>query len=356
MINYVPFLKSKINEIIALAELDKDLTPKIAPFFDYPRRGEGETPDEIKSSTTKLAKSFDKHLDSLDEIYFDIYDIDDAIDIDGENVYKHILKSLSEFSIIPVISIDRSAAHIASVFDLKTDGVISTDTVAIRLTPEDYQNYNAVSDDISEDLGYVIDKFKQIDLVLDCRVCTNFDTNKAVSEIINFSRRFCSDYKVRRVIVSGSSIPASVADVLEANSERHLDRKELNIFKALISECDDIDFIFGDYATVSPNYSDANIPPEQMQNRTTAKIIYSYDDYHYFIRGGSLKTKGADQYFDLAETLCSKVFFRGPPYSFGDKYFEEKSRRIGSKCYPNTVVKPSVNSHITYMVRNPIPK
>jgi len=63
-----------------------------------------------------------------------------------------------------------------------------------------------------------------------------------------------------------------------------------------------------------------------------------------------MKANGAKQYFGMAKRLCSQSFFRGKTYSSGDAYLEEKSRGQGSNCAPNTVIKPSVVAHISYMV------
>ncbi|MBX2859133.1 MAG: hypothetical protein KTR17_10750 [Cellvibrionaceae bacterium] len=82
----------------------------------------------------------------------------------------------------------------------------------------------------------------------------------------------------------------------------------------------------------------------------TAKLIYSFEGQHYFIRGGSLKTKGRDQYYDLAAVLCSKNFYRGPSYSAGDAYFFKKSNREPPQAYVNTVIRPCIDAHITYII------
>ncbi|PFG53355.1 T4 beta protein [Marinobacter sp. LV10R520-4] len=354
MINYIPFLKSKSNEIIALAELDADILEKVIPFFDYPKRKNCEIEESFKSSSEKLIKSLKKHLGTSKTFYYDTYDLKDSHTIDGKHVYRYILELLKDFPVIPVVSIDRSTLHQKSVSALKINGTIKSSVVAFRVTPEDFQNFKAVENEITEDLQFVFNEFEKIDLIFDCRVCSNFDAQTIANEIINFSTGFTAKYSTRKIIVTGSSIPASIAEILAPNNESYVQRKETDIFKKTCKSGPNIKFTFGDYTTVSPNYSDADIPPEQMQNRTTAKLSYSFGDQHYFIRGGSLKTRGAKQYFDLAAVLCAKTFFRGSPYSLGDKYFYQKSQSLGNNCYPNTIVKPSVNAHITYSVRNPI--
>src|SRR5690606_13712960 len=105
-IDYVPFLKSKQNEIHALAEMAPELLPSIFPFFDYPKKNEGETAINIERSIKALVKKFGKYLKNINGFYFDIYDIDDGIEINGKHIYAFLLEEFSNHPIIPVVSID----------------------------------------------------------------------------------------------------------------------------------------------------------------------------------------------------------------------------------------------------------
>lgn len=352
MTRYVPFLKSKSNEIIALGELSHDVRSQITPFFDYPRNKNGYSEDSFKSSLKKIIKSFKKHISDINELYFDNYDIGDSLQIDGEHNYKYLLNELRHLSVIPVISIDRSTYHMQSVIDLKDNNTIDSDVIAIRLTPEDFESFGAIKDEIEDILGDTINKFNEVDLIFDCRICNNLNSGIVSNNITNFKSAFTSKYNTRRIIITGSSIPASIRDLIRVDEEGIFQRNEFNIYNnAKISMLTD-NLVFGDYATVSPNYSEVDIIPEAMQNITTAKLIYSFGQSLYVIRGGSIKVNGFGQYFDLARELCSKAFFRGSIYSIGDDYFFQKSNRIGNNCTPAAVVKPSVNAHITYMVKD----
>lgn len=349
-IKYVPFLKCKQNEIHALAELDVGILDGIAPFFDYPKKQEQDSAKISDVSIYRLVKKFKKHLSGLSEFYFDIYDLDNKAKVNGVQLYTFLLNSFSEFPLIPVVSIDRDDTHQESVIQAKNSNILSSETVAFRITPEDFQNYDVVHSDIIDMLEPVFLLFDSVDIIFDCRVSSGLDAGKTSQEIHNFALRFLKDYPVRRLIISGSSIPASAADILPSNSEAYIERNEIEIYRNT-KNLGAANYVFGDYTTVSPDYSDP-IPNEQMQGRITAKLIYSYNSYHYFIRGGALKTKGRDQYYDLAASLCSKSFFRSPSYSPGDSYFDEKSRRIGDQCYVNTVIKPAINSHMTYAAQD----
>jgi hypothetical protein len=238
--------------------------------------------------------------------------------------------------------------HNDVVAQLKRDGEIASFAVAFRVEQIDFDDFDAKEDQIDYDLANVFEQFEAIDLILDCRICTGLNVSDAAQQIATFSQKFCNVYdKVRRVIVTGSSIPGSLGEVVESTTKKILPRSELAIF-AKARALTTIELVSGDYATVSPSYSDADFKPELFPKVTSPRLIYSFDHSHYIARGSSLASGGYDQYAGLTKQLCGQGFFR-KGYSAGEDYFYEKSRGIGSKAMNNTVVKPSVVAHITYM-------
>lgn len=354
MSKYIPFLKLKSNEIIAINELNTSVLNKITPFFDYPRSSKLPTNAQFEQTTKRLSKSLLKHIGLDKELYFDNFDLIDDLNINGVHNYYFFLQSLSDHNIIPVLGIDRTDKHSLAVEQALNDQHISSNVIAFRILPQDFDNYAVFQGEIEETLEDVIEKFENIDLIFDCRLCTTLNPEKTAKDIVQFAEKFINDYETRRIIVTGSSIPASIGEILHTNSSCAIDRNELNIFKKVQGEKEELNFIFGDYTTVSPYYSDFNIDPKILQNIIAAKISYSFDDKHYFIRGGSIKANGLQQYSTLADDLCNKPFYRGSSYSTGDNYFEAKKLKQGNNCTPSTIIKPSVVSHITYMVNGSV--
>lgn len=351
MITYVPFLKAKRNEFNAVGELVPQVRTSICPFFDYPRKPNLDGA-QFKNGVEQIAKSLKKHVGLAAEFYFDNFDIDDSVKVGTKHNYRFLLESLVAFEVTPVVSIDRSSAHLSAVVDLKTGGKLRSNAVAFRITPEDFEEYSVVKNDITIKLGPVFAAFDAVDLIFDCRICTNMDAHTTATQVNNFSKQLCDDHNVRRIILTGSSIPASVSEILSVQTEHVMHRRELDIYRAVKPMHLHAPLTFGDYTTVSPAYSDVDLPPEILQNVMTAKLTYTLNGSHFFIRGGALKTSGRSQYFGMAKTLCLKPFFRGATYSSGDQYFVQKGHGIGGNCGPNTVIKPSVNAHISYMVRS----
>lgn len=351
MTKYIPFLKCKSNEILALGQLEEAELKKVVPFFDYPRPKSGSTPDDFEKAIIRLHKSMTKYLGGkVKEIYFDTYDIDDEFHISGLHCYGWVLNQFDNLNVIPVVSVDRTSDHINAVYDMKVAGTLSSGTLAIRLTPEDFESFQVIKPELEQIMSVAKKYFEYFDLIFDCRVCSNLSELEIASQIKDFYTLFSERYPLRRTVMTGSSIPASISDVLPTNSERYVTRKELHIFKELMKYPECAHFVYGDYTTVSPEYSDADIKPEILQNVMTAKLVYTLDGFHFFLRGSALKTTGAAQYFDLAEKLCAQSFYRGENYSKGDEYFKEKSRRLGKNCAPATVIKPSVNAHVSHIL------
>ena len=180
--------------------------------------------------------------------------------MDGEHQYAYVLSALKELQVIPVVALDR-INHNAAVARLKRNGEITSTTVAFRADLNDFEDFDGSEDQIDYDLANVFKQFEAIDLILDCRLCTGINVSETASQIATFANKFCdANDQVRRVIVTGSSIPASLGDIVESTTTKVLVRCELEIL-AKARELTDINLVVGDYTTVSPFYSDADFDP-----------------------------------------------------------------------------------------------
>lgn len=346
MICYIPFLKAKQNELKAMSELALEVKKAICPCFDFPRK-KAYSPVLLAGTADRIAEGIKRNWGTAAEFYFDDRDLGQQLKVKGKDQYAYMLEALKGMPVIPVVALGRTN-HNAAVAWLKRDGEIGSPTVAFRVDPEDFEDFAAVAEQIEYDLKASFDEFDEIDLIVDCRVCTGLNVSETGQQIARFSKKFCDTYKVRRVIVTGSCIPPSIRDVLGTDEATTLPRRELEII-AKARDLSDADVITGDYATVSPFYSDADLDPRLMQKVMTPRLTYPFKRSFYISRGSSMQSGGQDQYVGLTKELCRQDFFR-PGYSAGEDYFYEKSKGIGKRAMNGTVVKPSVVAHITYMV------
>jgi hypothetical protein len=351
--NYVPFLKFKGNEVAALKALDKELKVGLTPFFDIPKRDE-MTEDDFASMVTKAAKSAAANLENIEAFFLDNFDIADELLIDGNDNYAFILEAFKDLPFIPVIGLDRTAHRNQLVFGGRAAGIIKMDTIGIRLHGDDFLNFELVRDELDDLIAPNKKLFNNWVLILDNRFCLYSDVKKRSADLTNFIIAISRVYSFERVILTGSSVPASISEILAVGADLNHHRVELDIYRSVRNGTKEFDINLGDYTVVSPLYSDANIPKEAMQNVITAKITYSYKDVHYFARGASIKThpRGPLQYNDIAKHIISKAFYRGAPYSFGDQFLDEKANFIGNNVTANSILKPTINLHMAFMIKD----
>lgn len=355
MTNYVPFLKTKVNEFAAIKKLDTRIAENITPFFDINRKAEKKTSPaqqnssfsnytevEYKELIKKLINKFKLNTQEISLFYLDDYDIDNDLFVNGEQSYGFVIKQFQSLPFIPVIGIDRSSERNEIVFSNKE--YIQSDTVAIRIVGDDLQTGLFDFKNLTKKAK---DYFSNIELIIDLKIIPeDADLSDSFAKITKFLKRV-EDFS--KVIISGSSIPKSIGELVSTNKIKDITRKELELFTMLNASYPNL--IYGDYTIVSPYYSDVDMPAEMLLNITAAKVIYSYGKVHHVYRGETLKSGNYQQFKDFCEDISSQAFFRGKEYSYGDDFIYNAKNRDGN-ITQSSILSPTINAHISYMYKD----
>lgn len=362
---YIPFLKFKKNEIYALNYLDNNLkADDIDVFFDLPNELPSKShkagvnsfsPEALLAFKTdalrkKIAAQkiyLKTKLNFLNDIFIDNYDIDPLVKLDGKEYnYQTVIDEFSSFGMIPVCGIDdRIPDHLACILKSVKEGKFPKSKVAIRLTDSVIEDYDYNEFEFESCVNQLADNFKEIILIFDLRVISDLETCK--ENLKDFISKIDID-KFSRLIITGSTIPKIITELVETKKNVTVERNEVLIFKHLKDE--EIDFDYGDYTCVSPETSFLDIYIEEIQSYMTGKIFYPYNHQLYITRSG--KTKGLITPFKpLLDEIVSKPFYRGRPYSSGDKYIFEK-QPTGLKVNASSILNPNINLHMTFMLRD----
>lgn len=327
---YIPFLKAKKNEILALRNCSARSYQNIIPFFDIPRPSSINESD-IVESITKSKGYIDKLLSERDILfYIDTFDIPPNSAIANGHPYDYLLNLFTGIDLIPVIGLDREDEHIQAVVSRQSD----FDIIAIRLLEEDLRIPSSTLSNIN-DLISEFEPDTTFDFIFDLRLIRNTlptNTSQNITRLIHVIK---NTVNVENFVITGSIIPPLITEICPPNNSNHLEKAELNIFREVLTLIDPsyIELlIYGDYTSVSPDYSDSNIAPELMRTVQTPKIIYSEDNNLYITRGGALQRQGDQQYFDLALDVVNCGLWRGRQFSSADKYIDDISRRTTIKC------------------------
>ena len=352
MARYTPFLKLKANEVAAVATLSDEVGDRVVPFFDLPMK-KGMTSATFRTMVQKSAKKVVKLLGAGRVFYLDNFDIPDAISVDGVAAYGFVIDEFAGTAFIPVVGLNRTQMHNNAIFEAKVEGRIASPRAAIRLVAEEFEDFDLVEDELVDLLNATFDCFDECVLILDCRLCLNAKPHILARQISEFLRQAEAEFEFVEVIVTGSSVPSTISEVVKVNQESELVRVELQVFEALRQGGRVEHLGFGDYTIVSPYYSEVTLPPEMMLNVTVPKVMYPHGSVHYIVRGkGALKAheRGNLQYNDMLAAIVKMPFYRGRCYSYGDEFIADKAQYIGSMVTPGSILKPTINAHITYMV------
>jgi hypothetical protein len=354
MPSYTPFLKFKQNEILALSTLDEAEKASIIPLFDIPRPKE-QTDSNIIERLEIGLKKIEQQVPDI-AFYIDNFDLDDSVFLNGVPQYRYILDTLNDLDVVPVVALNRHTDHNDAALSFVTN---QGSSVAVRLTQEDIESYRITKADLLPLWGRITDAGpNEPHLVLDFRVIS-MDVVLLRDMAVNFLASFAEDFTVDRIVVAGSSIPPMITTLLATNTDASVERQELHVWREInkLLPKDLASIVrFGDYGLVSPEYSDIDLDPKIMQSVATPKVFYTYSTKHFVIRGSAFKThpKGYAQYYDIADTIVGKPYFRGAGYSYGEQYIHERSllaspraRKGGS---PGSWLKATLVSHITFVL------
>lgn len=319
---YVPILRAKAGEFVALKNLSNRAKSGILPLLDVP----------ANTSKAKVPKTDSEHLASVIESISSIWKnrplILDAFSWspsasteEGEHIIPYLQSTLETkgVEVSPVIGYDRWD-------DLDYQAAISE-----IVLPQGRHFCLRLDDDALHDI-VDIDYFKErVNEILDAtgKTASEFivlidlaDLSRKplidVSEIASKSIVALHSLKFTRIIIAGSSIPESInLAVKESNTIGFLPRKEILIWKSLYESFPEV--IFGDYGIRSSRSTGEVIAPD-----ANGKIRYTLDKRFMISRGHSMRTedKGA-QVYKLAERIINSEYYMGSKFSWGDEIIEK---------------------------------
>ncbi|MCL2244115.1 MAG: beta family protein [Treponema sp.] len=346
MNKYSPFLKFKDGELTALFNLDIADRNSIVPLLEI-SRDDKLTEITLKTKIDRCSKRMSGKLESSFSFFIDNLEVPDKITINGDNNYLYLLNSFSNFDIIPVIGFDRVQTHKDICIDYAN---YKTRKIALRITQDYFDGFLAYKKDLND----IIKRIKSdvnIIALLDC----NYIDNDAIAEKCKINIIRILDYlknmeNFTNFVITGSSLPTPIGDKVKTGTYVKINRHEIKLFGEILNYYPELNLIFGDYTIVDPGYSEINIDPKAMLNVITPKIIYSTLESQYIIRGHKIKTHGFDQYFSQGKTIINEKFFRGKNFSWGDNYLHERTKQKTKKITPSSIIGPTVNAHIKFMI------
>lgn len=343
---YVPVLKWRQGEYLALDRLSDDIKDKISPIIEIP-------PIEWDFELGRLAKTIDQHLEKFGKrlhtkwghrlAYIDGALVQPSIMRDGSHPLEYAVLAARKLGAmpLPVTGPTRSPDYQAAVARIVK---LSPNGACFRVTPNDLVKGGAQSslEALAKDLGTTP---AQIDLLLDVG-SPQFEPVTDFADAILSHLEQLILAKWRSLGVAGTSFPESMGSLKTGVQFVH--RHEWPFYKALFRNwtLDGQPPKFGDYGIAHPS-----LPMGDMRLlKPSATIRYTVDDGWIVVKGQNIRDHGAGQYKAMCDAIQKSKFFFGNAFSRADAYINACGRGAESTGTLTTWRWIGTNHHITKVV------
>ena len=347
---YMPILKWRQGEYLALDRLDSKVKDKVLPLVEIP-------PIEWDFEKNKQAKTINEHLEPfarrLDKKWnnrkalIDLNLLDPEVSMnDGSHPVIYIFSNVRKLNnkTVPVTGLDRIKS-----FQQAIKKVVRYDKngVCIRLKFKDI---------VKASVGTYIDSmvkefninYDDVDLVLDLEAPNYEPLQKFVRVIRNAIINLPQTKYARSFTIASTAFPSSMGAVRK--SINIIERSEWLFYLEYLSQVEkgEAEPIFGDYVIAHPKL----LTLDMRTVTPAASLRYTIDDAWYIDKGNSVREKGFGQYKKICKKLVMSKHFMGAHYSKADNHIKDCSE--GKVSTGNLTVWRWVgtNHHITKVVND----
>ena len=354
--HYVPAIKWKRGERIALEKLTVQQLEKITPLIEV-------QPIPFDHKEDEFQKSIDEHLEQFGEnlsafwsperpVFVDAHTIFDDKRIDPEITLENGQTPL-EYIVTDIESTNIKAVPVTYLHRLPTyhDSIKSclqkyNRGLALRLQKSDFENFIEFERELSKWLTFNEINPSDVDIILDFE---EIDPNKSsilLDEISLLITKFPHLKSWRTFTILSTSMTPNLSHITTGtNSE--MPRVEWEIYTNLLKRGLSRFPAYGDYNIGHPQWVDFD--PTKMDRG--ANIKYTVDNKFLIFRGRGVRRRGFSQMRQLCKDAINHPEYSGRDFSFGDEYiYNCATDPHFSTGNSETWVRVNVNHHLAFTI------
>lgn len=349
--SYVPVLKGKGGEWLALENLDSRVVERLCPCFDIPAR-----PTKVKRKKPESTEQYlTKKLRELREVWsagrrclVDLFDTPlETRTTTGEHYITHVAMAAEQLRLAPtlVTGLDRDSAHHEAIRQAISAG--KSDGACIRVQRSNMAGVQALGSNLRGLLASLGVDRKQCDLMLDVREIRPDEEQDVADMLMKILVGLGGILDWRAVAIVGTGMPESLSELVRPQTVAEIVRRERAVWNLLTRRPPKRTLLFGDYGIVHPDSPD--LEPQSL-NMAPA-VRYTSDEKWIVFRGKGWKNhpEGFGQYRGLAAACTAHEAFLGSGYSWGDLYIQECAGGRKPTSNPQRWVAVGTNHHLTYV-------
>lgn len=349
--HYVPFLRWKQGEYLAMSRLSSTAKDFITPLIEVPEIGfDFETRTPVKSLDLHLppfAQRVRKHWQTR-SCFVDLNLIKPAtLMANGQHPVSFVFSELrsQKCMAIPVIGINRDRQYQRAV-----QRAVAQDNhgLCLRISIEDAAKAN-----VKDSIDVLLQKFGldviDCDLVVDLGA-PNFDPVDGFTTLVGaIVKAFPYLSKWRTFTIAGTSFPSSMAEIMPGSGT--IPRLEWLLYKKLVAILKKTSVrmpSFGDYVINHPDV----LKMDMRIVKPSATIRYTTDDAWLIVKGTNVRDNGFGQYRDLCKAVINSKYFLEPKFSDGDQYIANCAAGTSKTGNLPTWRRVGTNHHLEKVVQD----
>lgn len=353
--HYIPILKWKRGERIALKNLSQEQMESITPLFEIQ-----PIPYDHKLKTFK--KTIDKHLENTGDNLSDIWLSNRPVFVDGHTLFddQRIDTDITlnngqtplEFFIddieakgipaVPVTSILRYESYheaVQSCIDKYTRGV------CLRLERSDFHDIKKLKLSIDQFLENTGVSVEEVDIIIDFKQINPDEKDSVMDELILIIAKFPYLNQWRTFSFASTSMTSSLSHI-PTNTTHEIERIEWDIYSELLNQGIKRLPTFSDYNVSHPDWFDFD--PTKYDRG--ANIKYTVNDKYIIFRGRGVRKHGLGQMQQLCHNAVNHDEFCSKTFSFGDDYIYNCALGQASTGTSETWVRVNANHHLAFVI------
>lgn len=331
--SYVPILKAKEGELIALRHLTSQAKSNLTPLIELQPR---ETPELLKRTMTKIEKGWMPTLPLLIDVDRDYLT---NSTVAATNNLRDLITGLSAqgFKVIPVTGLRRPAR-----FDSVVSNLVSQNAngICIRLQSLDWQDVSSLNNRLTNHVQGISLQLNQVDLVFDYEPFLPSHLGTITTSAITTINSISNIRQYRNVIVTATAFPSQ--SIAQPYMVYRFPRSEFQAWTSLVSNASiHRKPVFGDYTTVHPVLPDIDYT---LGIKVAPKVKYATDSEWLCLRWDATDYA---HFRNVCDTLVGLPEFSGDTYSWGDGRIAQCATTGAHTGSPREWVSISVNHHLT---------
>ena len=352
-LHYIPILKSKNAEFVALRQLSprtkKLLTPMInvlpVPWDHQKEKGKETLDAHLEDIGIKIAKNW-----GIDRpIFVDPFYISTIKErFHGRHPFTYLwqIASRQYAKIVPVIGLDNDDDYLNTV-----EEVVSTDKhgVCIRIIQEDIDNFDTVDASIQSLLARLGSEHNMCDIIIDFKALPLADVGDPISYVVNLINNFPSLESWRTFTIAATNFPQYLSE-MKPDSDITIPRTEFLMWKGIIASGKSLSRLpsFGDYAIEHPAYQDLDLK----NRRVSVNLRYTTNSDWLVFKKRDKDKFGHGQFHDLCDDLVKRrEQYCGPAFSASDKYIHLCSMKSARPGSPPIWRQIGFNHHLEFVAK-----